>query len=151
MIPRYTRAEMGRVWSDENRFQKWLEVEIAATEILAEAGLVPREAAAKIRANAKVNVARILEVEARVKHDVIAFTVAVGESIGDPEAARWLHYGLTSNDVVDTSQALLVREASRLIEHDLVRLGEVLERRAWEFKDTPEIGRTHGVHAEPIT
>jgi len=151
LIPRYTRAEMGRVWSDENRFQKWLEVEIAATETLAEAGLVPREAAAKIRANAKVNVARILEVEARVKHDVIAFTVAVGESIGDPEAARWLHYGLTSNDVVDTSQALLVREASRLIEHDLVRLGEVLERRAWEFKDTPEIGRTHGVHAEPIT
>jgi adenylosuccinate lyase len=98
-----------------------------------------------------VDVARILEIEARVKHDVIAFTVAVGESIGDPEAARWLHYGLTSNDVVDTSQALLVREASRLIEHDLVRLGEVLERRAWEFKDTPEIGRTHGVHAEPIT
>ena len=151
MIPRYTRAEMGRVWSDENRFQKWLDVEIAATETLAEAGLVPREAAARIRANAKVDVARILEIEARVKHDVIAFTVAVGESIGDPEAARWLHYGLTSNDVVDTSQALLVREASRLIEHDLVRLGEVLERRAWEFKDTPEIGRTHGVHAEPIT
>ena len=151
MIPRYTRAEMGRVWSDENRFQKWLDVEIAATETLAEAGLVPREAAARIRANAKVDVARILEIESRVKHDVIAFTVAVGESIGDPEAARWLHYGLTSNDVVDTSQALLVREASRLIEHDLVRLGEVLERRAWEFKDTPEIGRTHGVHAEPIT
>jgi adenylosuccinate lyase len=151
LIPRYTRAEMGRVWSDANRFQKWLEVEIAATETLAEAGLVPPEAAAKIRANAKVNVARILEVESRVKHDVIAFTVAVGESIGDPEAARWLHYSLTSNDIVDTSQALLVREASRLIEHDLVRLGEVLERRAWEFKDTPEIGRTHGVHAEPIT
>ena len=151
MIPRYTRAEMGRVWSDENRFQKWLDVEIAATETLAEAGLVPREAAARIRANAKVDVARIHEIEARVKHDVIAFTVGVGESIGDPEAARWLHYGLTSNDVVDTSQALLVREASRLIEHNLVRLGEVLERRAWEFKDTPEIGRTHGVHAEPIT
>ena len=151
MIPRYTRAEMGRVWSDENRFRKWLDVEIAATETLAEAGLVPREAAARIRSHAKVDVARILEIEARVKHDVIAFTVAVGESIGDPEAARWLHYGLTSNDVVDTSQALLVREASRLIEHDLVRLGEVLERRAWEFKDTPEIGRTHGVHAEPIT
>jgi adenylosuccinate lyase len=151
LIPRYTRAEMARVWSDENRFQKWLEVELAATETLAEAGLVPREAAARIRERAKVDVARILEIEARVKHDVIAFTVAVGESVGDPEAARWLHYGLTSNDVVDTSQALLVREASRLIEHDLVRLGEVLERRAWEFKDTPEIGRTHGVHAEPIT
>ena len=142
---------MGRVWSDENRFQKWLEVELAATETLAEAGMVPREAAAQIRERARVNVARIQELEARVKHDVIAFTMAVGESIGDPEAARWLHYGLTSNDVVDTAQALLVREASRLIEQGLERLGEKLERRAWEFKNTPEIGRTHGVHAEPIT
>ncbi len=151
MIARYTRGEMGRVWSDENRFQKWLEVELAATETLAEAGLVPREAAARIRERARVDVARIHEIEARVKHDVIAFTMAVGETIGDAEAARWLHYGLTSNDVVDTAQALQVREASRLIEHGLVRFGEVLERRAWEFKDTPEIGRTHGVHAEPIT
>ncbi len=142
---------MGRVWSDENKFQKWLEVELAATETLAEAGVVPREAAATIRQLAKVNVARIHEHEARVRHDVIAFTLAVGESIGDPAAARWLHYGLTSSDVVDTAQALQVREASRLIEHDLVRFGEVLERRAREFKDTPEIGRTHGVHAEPIT
>ncbi len=142
---------MGRVWSDENKFQRWLEVELAATETLAEAGVVPREAAATIRQLAKVNVARIHEHEARVRHDVIAFTLAVGESIGDPAAARWLHYGLTSSDVVDTAQALQVREASRLIEHDLVRFGEVLERRAREFKDTPEIGRTHGVHAEPIT
>ena len=151
MISRYTRAEMGRVWSDENRFQKWLEVELAATETLAEAGIVPREAAAQIRERARVNVARIQELEARVKHDVIAFTMAVGESIGDAEAARWLHYGLTSNDVVDTAQALLVREASRLIEQGIERFGEALERRAWEFKNTPEIGRTHGVHAEPIT
>ncbi len=142
---------MGRVWSDENKFQRWLEVELAATETLAEAGVVPREAAATIRQLAKVNVARIHEHEARVRHDVIAFTLAVGESIGDPAAARWLHYGLTSSDVVDTAQALQVREASRLIEHGLVRFGEVLERRAREFKDTPEIGRTHGVHAEPIT
>jgi adenylosuccinate lyase len=142
---------MGRVWSDENRFQKWLEVELAATETLAEAGIVPREAAALIRERARVNVARIHELEARVKHDVIAFTMAVGESIGDAEAARWLHYGLTSNDVVDTAQALLVQEASRLIEQGLERFSEVLERRAWEFKNTPEIGRTHGVHAEPIT
>jgi adenylosuccinate lyase len=151
LIPRYTRAEMGRVWSDENRFQKWLDVELAATETLAESGVVPREAAARIRKHARVDVARIQELEARVRHDVIAFTMAVGESIGDPEAARWLHYGLTSNDVVDTAQALLVRDASRLIEQGIVRFGEVLERRAWEFKDTPEIGRTHGVHAEPIT
>ncbi len=151
MIPRYTREEMGRVWSDENKFQKWLEVELAATETLAEAGVVPREAAATIRQRARVNVARIHEHEARVRHDVIAFTMAVGESIADPAAARWLHYGLTSNDVLDTAQALQLREASRLIEHGLVRFGEVLERRAREFKDTPQIGRTHGVHAEPIT
>jgi len=142
---------MGRVWSDENRFQKWLEVEQAATETLAEAGVVPREAAALIRERAKIDVARILELEARVRHDVIAFTIAVGESIGDPEVARWLHYGLTSNDIVDTAQALVVRDASRLIEQGLEEFGRVLERRAWEFKDTPQIGRTHGVHAEPIT
>ena len=98
-----------------------------------------------------MDVARINEIEARVRHDVIAFTMAVQESVGDPEAARWLHYGLTSNDVVDTAQALLVREASQQIEKGIERMGEVLEQRAWEFKDTPEIGRTHGVHAEPIT
>jgi adenylosuccinate lyase len=151
LIGRYTRAEMGRVWSEDNRFQKWLEVELAATETLAEAGIVPREAAAKLGERARIDVARINEIEAKVKHDVIAFTIAVQESVADPEAARWLHYGLTSNDVVDTAQALLVREASQLIEKDLDAFGEVLERRAWEFKDTPEIGRTHGIHAEPIT
>ncbi len=151
MIARYTRAEMGRVWSEENKFQKWLDVELAATETLAEAGIVPREAAAKLRERARIDVARINEIEAKVRHDVIAFTIVVQESVGDPEAARWLHYGLTSNDVVDTAQALLIREASKLIERDLARFGEVLEKRAWEFKDTPEIGRTHGVHAEPIT
>ncbi len=142
---------MGRVWSDENKFQKWLEVEIAAAETLAESGEVPREAAAAIRSRAKIDVHRILEHEARVKHDVIAFTLAVQESIADPDAARWLHYGLTSNDVVDTAQALLLRDASRLIEGGLARLSEILKRRALEFKDTPQIGRTHGVHAEPIT
>jgi adenylosuccinate lyase len=142
---------MGRVWSEENKFQKWLEVELAAAETLAEAGIVPREAARKLREQARVEVARINELEAKVRHDVIAFTITVQESVGDPEAARWLHYGLTSNDVVDTAQALLVREASQLIEKEIERFGAVLERRAWEFKDTPEIGRTHGVHAEPIT
>jgi adenylosuccinate lyase len=151
LIQRYTRAEMGRIWSEENKFQKWLDVELAAAETLAEAGIVPREAATTLRQRAKVDVARINEIESKVKHDVIAFTVAVQESVGDPEAARWLHYGMTSNDVVDTAQALLVREASRLIERGIERLGEVLEKRAWEFKDTPEIGRTHGIHAEPIT
>ena len=151
MISRYTRPEMGHVWSEENRFAKWLEVELAATETLAEAGVVPRQAAARLRERARVDVTRINEIEAKVRHDVIAFTIAVQESVGDPEAARWLHYGLTSNDVVDTAQALLIREASHLIEKKIEALGAVLERRAWEFKDTPEIGRTHGIHAEPIT
>jgi adenylosuccinate lyase len=142
---------MGRVWSDQNKFAKWLEVELAATDTLADAGQVPRDAAAAIRARAKVDVARIQELEARVKHDVIAFTMAVGESIGDPSVARWLHYGMTSNDVVDTAQALQAREASLLIERALVTFGEVLDLRAHEFQHTPQIGRTHGVHAEPIT
>ncbi|MGO9591077.1 MAG: adenylosuccinate lyase [Candidatus Acidiferrales bacterium] len=151
MIARYTRSEMGRVWSEENKFRKWLEVELAATDTLADEGIVPREAAAKLRERARIDVARINEIEAKVRHDVIAFTIAVQETVGDPEAARWLHYGLTSNDVVDTAQALLVREASQLIEKDIARFAEVLEKRAWEFKDTPEIGRTHGIHSEPIT
>ena len=151
MIPRYTREEMGRVWSDANRYQKWLDVELAAADTLAEAGQVPQAAAAALRARARVDVARINELEAKVKHDVIAFTMAVGDSIGDPSTARWLHYGMTSNDVVDTAQALLVRDASHIIERDLVLFGEVLDLRAHEFQHTPQIGRTHGVHAEPIT
>jgi adenylosuccinate lyase len=142
---------MGRVWTDDGKFQRWLEVELAATDTLADRGVVPREAAARIRERARVDAARVSEIEARVRHDVIAFTLAVGEAIADPAAARWLHYGLTSNDVVDTAQALQIREASRLIAGGLVRLGEVLERRAHEFQHTPQIGRTHGIHAEPIT
>src|SRR5438132_1752668 len=142
---------MGHVWSDANRFARWLEVEIAAAETLAETGQVPKEAAAAIRTRAKIDVARIHELEARVKHDVIAFTMAVGESIGDPAVARWLHYGMTSNDVVDTAQALQIRDASKLIERGLVMFGEILDLRAHEFRGTPQIGRTHGIHAEPIT
>jgi adenylosuccinate lyase len=142
---------MGRVWSDEGKFQRWLEVEMAATETLAERGVVPREAATRIRERARADAARITEIEARVRHDVIAFTMAVTEAIDDPDAARWLHYGLTSNDVVDTAQALQVREASRLIAAGLEQLSEVLEKRAHEFQHTPQIGRTHGIHAEPIT
>ncbi|GAC1668961.1 MAG: adenylosuccinate lyase [Candidatus Acidiferrum sp.] len=151
MIPRYTRADMGRVWSDANKFAKWLEVEIAAAQTLAEDSLVPKEAADAIRDRAKVDVARIQELETRVKHDVVAFTMAVGESIGDPLAARWLHYGMTSNDVVDTAQALQIREASRLIDAALEKFSGSLAKRAEEFRSTPQIGRTHGVHAEPIT
>jgi adenylosuccinate lyase len=140
---------MGRIWSDENRFRTWLAVEVAATETLAEAGMVPKTAAKAIRERADFSVERIHQIEAEVRHDVIAFTTAVAEIVG-PDA-RWFHYGLTSNDVVDTAQALLIKQASGLIALDLERLAEVLERRAWEFKDTPMVGRTHGIHAEPIT
>ena len=149
MIPRYTRPEMGRIWTEENRFRKWLDVEIAATETLAEAGMVPESAAKAIREKGAFDVKRIHEIEAEVKHDVIAFTTSVAEHVG-PEA-RWLHYGLTSNDVVDTAQALLIRDASRLIHTGLIRLRDVLKGRAQEFKHTVMIGRTHGVHAEPTT
>jgi len=140
---------MGRIWSDENRFRTWLAVEVAATETLAEAGMVPKDAARAIRERADFNINRIAEIEAEVRHDVIAFTTAVAEIVGPH--ARWFHYGLTSNDVVDTSQALLIQQASTIIASDLEKLSVVLERRAWEFKDTPMIGRTHGIHAEPIT
>jgi adenylosuccinate lyase len=140
---------MGRIWSDENRFRTWLMVEVAATETLAEAGMVPKAAAEAIREHADFDLQRIHEIEAEVRHDVIAFTTAVAEIVG-PQA-RWFHYGLTSNDVVDTAQALLIGQASEVIAGDLDRLADVLKRRAWEFKDTPMVGRTHGVHAEPIT
>ena len=149
MIARYTRPEMGLIWSDENKFRTWLKVEVAATETLAEAGLVPKQAAVAIRDNGDFELSRINEIENEVKHDVIAFTTAVAEKVG-PES-RWLHYGLTSNDVVDTAQALLVKQASAIIRNDLQKFIEVLKRRALEFKHTPQIGRTHGVHAEPIT
>ena len=149
MIPRYTRPEMGRIWSDENRFRTWLAVEVATTETLAAAGMVPKQAAKAIRECANFNLERILEIEAEVRHDVIAFTTAVAEIVGPN--ARWFHYGLTSNDVVDTAQAVLITQASALIAEDLQSLAEALERRAWEFKDTPMVGRTHGIHAEPIT
>jgi len=149
LILRYTRPEMGRIWSDENRFRTWLTVEVAATETLAAAGVVPKEAAKAIRERAGFTLERIHEIEAEVRHDVIAFTTAVAEMVGPH--ARWFHYGLTSNDVVDTAQALLIGQASARIAAGLEKLSEVLERRAWEFKRTPMVGRTHGMHAEPIT
>ncbi len=149
MIARYTRAEMGRIWSDENKYQMWLEVEAAASETLAEDGIVPVEAAKAIRECGKIDVARINAIEAEVRHDVIAFTTSVAEHVG-PEA-RWLHYGLTSTDVVDTAQALQIKAASKILHEDLLQLAEVLKKRALEFKHTPIIGRTHGVHAEPTT
>jgi len=149
LIARYTRPRMGHIWSDENKYQMWLEVEAAASETLAEDGIVPAEAARAIRERGAIDVARIQEIEAEVRHDVIAFTTAVAEKVG-PES-RWLHYGLTSTDVVDTAQALQLKEASAILREDLARLLEVLRKRALEFKHTPMIGRTHGVHAEPTT
>ena len=154
MIPRYTRPAMGQIWSDENKFRKWLEVELAASEALAEIGEVPTEAAKALRRHADFDVTRIHEIESQVKHDVIAFTTAVAEKMsaaGAADASRWFHYGLTSNDVVDTAQALQIKDASELIQSDLDELRQVLRERAFEFKDTVIIGRTHGVHAEPTT
>ena len=153
MIERYTRPAMGRIWTEENKYRCWLEVEAAASAVLAEDGVVPAKAAAAI-AKGSASVERIHEIEAEVKHDVIAFTTAVAESLkaqGLDAESRWLHYGLTSNDVVDTAQALQVKAASKLIGEGLVGLKAVLKRRAIEFKHTPTIGRTHGIHAEPTT
>lgn len=154
MIARYTRAQMGQIWSEQNKYKQWLEVELAATESLAELGVVPAEAAQALRKHADFDVARIGEIEDRVRHDVIAFTTAVAEKMaaaGEAGASRWLHYGLTSTDVVDTAQALQIGEASRLLIAGILQLREVLGRRAKEFWNTVQIGRTHGVHAEPIT
>jgi adenylosuccinate lyase len=154
MIERYTRSEMGRIWSDENKYRQWLEVELASAEALAQTNDVPPEAARLLRKHASFDLKRIQEIEREVKHDVIAFTTAVSESLaaaGEAPASRWLHYGLTSNDVVDTAQALMVRSASDLILRGITDLAAVLKTRAFEFKDTVQIGRTHGMHAEPIT
>jgi len=154
MIARYTRPEMGRIWSEENKFRQWLAVELAASDALADLGQVPAEAAHQLRQHASFTVERIDQIEREVRHDVIAFTTTVAESIkaaGHPDASRWLYYGLTSNDVVDTAQALLIVEASAVIRGDIGNLLAVLRARAMEFKDTVQIGRTHGIHAEPIT
>jgi adenylosuccinate lyase len=149
MIPRYSRPEMARLWSDENRFATWLEVEIAATEVLVERGTVPAEALAAIKAKARFDVARIEEIEKEVQHDVVAFVSCVAENVG-PEG-RWLHYGLTSSDVVDTALAILMRDACDILRADLLDLMEAVRERAFRHKDAPMIGRTHGVHAEPMT
>jgi adenylosuccinate lyase len=145
---------MGRIWSDQNKFQQWLEVELAASEALAELGVVPADAARLLRAHAGFDAGRVLEIEKEVKHDVIAFTTAVAETMakaGHGDASRWLHYGLTSNDVVDTAQALVLQQASAILLSGLESLRAVLKRRALEFQHTAQVGRTHGVHAEPIT
>ena len=154
MIDRYTRPAMGALWTDENKYRCWLQVEAAASAVLAEDGVIPASAAKAIATKATVSAARVLEIESEVKHDVIAFTTAVAESLkaqGLEAESRWLHYGLTSNDIVDTAQALQIKEASKLLTDGIAGLIAVLKRRAIEFKHTPTIGRTHGIHAEPTT
>jgi adenylosuccinate lyase len=149
MIPRYSRPEMKQLWSDESRFAAWLRVEIAATEVLADKGVVPAEALRAIKEKARFEVARIDAIEKDVQHDVIAFVSNVAENVG-PEG-RWIHYGLTSSDVVDTALAMLMRDAVELVRKDVVGLQAAIRTRAMEHRRTPMIGRTHGVHAEPMT
>ena len=149
MINRYTLPEMGALWSEAAKFQKWLDVELAVCEVHAEMGTIPREALSEIKSRARFTVERINEIEKTTDHDVIAFTTALAESIG--EAARFVHYGLTSSDVVDTANALLLRDACDLLIEKIDALMAVFKRRAFEFKRTPQVGRTHGVHAEPTS
>src|ERR687896_190745 len=149
MISRYTHPEMGRIWSDQRRYETWLLVETAAAEAMASAGIVPAEAARDIRERGAFDIARIEEIEQVTQHDVIAFTTAVAEQVGP--SARWLHFGLTSSDVIDTAQALQMREACELILRGLDGLMQAVRTRAEEHRRTPMIGRTHGVHAEPMT
>ena len=149
MIDRYTLPEMGALWSEQNKFQKWLEVELAVCDVHAEMGTIPAAAVEEIRARARFSVARINEIERITNHDVIAFTTNLAESIGEP--ARFVHYGLTSSDVVDTANALLLRDSADILLKKIDSLQEVLKRRAFEFKHTPQVGRTHGIHAEPTS
>ena len=149
MIPRYTNPEMGRIWSDQRKYETWLQVELAAVDAMARAGIVPDDAAREIRARAAFSIDRIEEIEQVTQHDVIAFTTAVAERVGP--SARWLHFGLTSSDVIDTAQALQMREACDVILKGLAALMDAVHVRAEEHRRTPMIGRTHGVHAEPMT
>jgi adenylosuccinate lyase len=149
MIPRYTRPEMAKIWTEERKFETWLEIELLVCEALSEMGEVPPEAFKEIKGKAIFNVHRVNELEKVTKHDVIAFLTNVGESIGP--LSRYLHYGLTSSDILDTSLALLLKEASDLILEDIKRFLKVLKEKAFKYKDTLMIGRSHGIHAEPIT
>ncbi len=149
MIQRYTNPEMGRIWTEQRRYETWLDVELAAAEAMAAAGIVPAEAAAELRAKARFDVARIEAIEKVTHHDVIAFTTSVAENVGP--AARWLHFGLTSSDVVDTAQALQMVEACDVLLRLIETLRAAVRERAMEHRRTPMIGRTHGVHAEPMT
>ncbi len=149
MLERYTRPEMGNIWTDENRYRAWLEVEILATEAWSELGEIPKEDVKKIREKATFDTARILEIEQETRHDVVAFTRAVSESLG--EERKWVHYGLTSTDVVDTAYGYLLKQANDILRKDIHRLTEVIGEKAKAYKHTVMMGRTHGVHAEPTT
>src|SRR3954466_15398610 len=147
MIGRYTHPEMGAIWSEQRRYDAWLQVELAATDAMADGGIVPADAARELRAKASFDPARIEEIEQTTQHDVIAFTTAVAERVGP--SARWLHFGLTSSDIVDTALALQMRESCDVILDDLEELSRAVHDRAVQHRHTPMIGRTHGVHAEP--
>jgi len=149
MIERYTTPQMKFLWSDQNRFQKWLDIEILACEAMAQRGIIPKPALSKIKKKAKFDVKRITKIEEKTKHDVIAFLTNVAENVG--EASKYVHFGLTSSDILDTSLSLLMREAGELILQDLQKLSRSIKKKAYKFKRTPMMGRTHGVHAEPIT
>jgi len=149
MIPRYTRPEMGRIWTEENKFKKWLQIEILACEAWAEMGKIPLEALKEIKEKARFDIERIEELERVLKHDVVAFLTVVGENVG--EVSRYIHFGLTSSDILDTSLALLLKEASELIIEDIRKLLSAIKEKAFKFKHTVMIGRSHGIHAEPIT
>lgn len=149
MIPRYSRPEMTKIWTDEAKFQKWLEIELAACEAWNQLGKIPKETLQTIQKKSKFTVERVLELEKVTKHDVIAFVSSVAENVG--EEGRYIHLGLTSSDVVDTGLAAQLKDASDLIRKDLLRLLEILKKRAYEFKEVPQMGRSHGIHAEPIT
>lgn len=149
MIERYSRPEMRAIWTEENKFKAWLEVELCACEAWADLGVIPHEDVKKLREHASFDIERIYEIEAETRHDVIAFTRAVSETLG--EERKWVHYGLTSTDVVDTALGYLMKQANEIIDRDLLNFIEILKNKALEYKDTPMMGRTHGVHAEPTT
>ncbi|MBO6080616.1 MAG: adenylosuccinate lyase, partial [Bacteroidales bacterium] len=146
MIPRYSRPEMSAVWTEENKFGAYLKVEIEAAAAWSKLGVIPAEDVEKLRTKATFDVQRIYEIEKETRHDIVAFTRAVSESLGDEK--KWVHYGLTSTDVVDTANGYLIKQANNILRKDLQRFSDILKKRAYEFKDTPCIGRTHGVHAD---
>jgi adenylosuccinate lyase len=149
MIPRYTPPEIGRLWTDEHKFSTWLKVELTVAEVQADMGIIPRTAYQSLKQNGKFSIGRIDEIEAEVKHDVVAFLTSVSENVG--EAARYLHFGMTSSDLLDTALGVVLKEAGSVILNELDRSIRLVRGKALKFKKMPAIGRTHGVHAEPTS